>query len=322
MEYRAFGKTGWRVSRIGLGCWQFGGAIMLDGRPDGWTGVRDDESVATIQRAVELGVNFFDTADMYGWGHSEQIIGQALHARRDDVFIATKVGFWHDEQHRRTLNESKDYVRRACDASLRRLQTDHIDLYQCHIWRTERWPEFLDAFETLQKRGKIRFYGVSTNDFDMVERFNERNQLASVQSNYNLLDRHAEKETLPYCNAHGIAFIARGPLATGKLSGRMTKNQTFDVDDIRNKWLTGDDHVKFERDIDMVERLKSISKNFGCSMIELAVRFVLAHPAVSMAIPGAKNRAQLERNIAADGLPQLTAEELEVIQRALRQPSL
>ena len=133
MEQRIFGKTGWRVSRIGLGCWQFGGAIMLDGRPDGWTGISDDESTATIQRAVELGINFFDTADMYGWGHSEEIIGQTLKPHRDRAFLATKVGFWHDDQDRRTFNESKDYILRACDASLRRLQTDHIDLYQCHL---------------------------------------------------------------------------------------------------------------------------------------------------------------------------------------------
>lgn len=317
MEQRTFGKTGWRVGQIGLGCWQFGGAIVLDGRPDGWTGISDDESIATIQRAVELGINFFDTADMYGWGRSEEIVGQALKPHRDRVFIATKVGFWHDEQDRRTLNESKDYILRACDASLRRLQTDRIDLYQSHLWRTERWIEFLDAFETLQKQGKIRFYGVSTNDFDMVQRFDERNHLASVQSNYNLLDRHVEKETLPYCKARGIAFIARGPLATGKLSGTLTKNHTFDADDIRNKWLKGDDRKKFERDIDTVERLKPIAQRNGSSLAELAVRFVLTHPAVSIAIFGTKNRTQLEHNVAAGVLPALTEEEMAEIEKGL-----
>ena len=318
MEQRTFGNTGWLVSRIGLGCWQFGGAIMLDGRPDGCSGIRDDESIATIQRAVELGVNFFDTADMYGWGHSEEIVGQTLKPHRDSVFIATKVGFWHDAQNRRTFNESKSYILGACDASLRRLQTDHIDLYQCHLWRTERWAEFLDAFETLQQQGKIRFYGVSTNDFDMVERFNQRNHLASVQSNYNLLDRHAEKETLPYCKQHGIAFIARRPLAMGVLSGRLTKNQKFDSDDIRNKWLNGDDRKKFERDIDTVECLKPVAQKVGCGMAEMAVRFVLTHPAVSLTIAGARNRNQLERNVAAAELPALTREERKEIERVTR----
>src|SRR5579863_6101907 len=164
MVYRAFGKTGWRVGQVGLGGWQFGGAIMLDGKPDGWSGVNDEESVATIKRAVELGINFFDTADMYGWGHSEEVLGRALKevGNRDRYYIASKVGFWHDDQGKRIFNESKDYILRACDASLHRLQTDRIDLYQCHLWRTERWTEFIDAFETLQKQGKIRFYGVST----------------------------------------------------------------------------------------------------------------------------------------------------------------
>jgi myo-inositol catabolism protein IolS len=317
MKQRIFGKTGWRVSRIGVGCWQFGGAIMLDGRPDGWTGIRDEESIATIQRAVELGINFFDTADMYGWGHSEEIVGQALKPHRDRVFIATKVGFWHDDQGQRTLNESKDYILRACDASLRRLQTDHIDLYQCHLWRTERWPEFLGALETLQQQGKIGFYGVSTNDFDMVERFNERNRLASLQSNYNLLDRHVEKDALPYCKEHGIAFIARGPLAMGKLSGNLTKRHKFAADDIRTKWLEGGDRMKFERDLDTVERLKPVAQALGCSMAELAVRFVLTHPVVSLAIPGTKNRKQLEANAAAAVLPALTNEEMKEIERAL-----
>jgi aryl-alcohol dehydrogenase-like predicted oxidoreductase len=319
MVYRVFGKTGWRVSQVGLGCWQFGGAIVLDGKADGWSGVTDEESVATIKRAVELGINFFDTSDMYGWGHSEEVLGRALKevGNRDRQYIASKVGFWHDDQGRRTLNESKDYILGACDASLRRLQTDRIDLYQCHLWRTERWPEFLDAFETLQEQGKIRSYGVSTNDFDLVQRFDERKHLGSVQANYNLLDRRVEQDILPYCRARGIAFIARGPLAMGKLSGKLTKNHKFDADDIRSKWLEGDARTGFERDIDTVERLKPIAEKYGFIMAELAVKFVLTHVAVSTAIPGAKNRNQLERNVAASILPPLTHDELAAIRQVL-----
>jgi myo-inositol catabolism protein IolS len=321
--YRIFGKTGWRVSQVGVGCWQFGGAITLDGKPDGWTGITNDESIATIQRAVELGINFFDTADMYGWGHSEEVLGQAIKAAgcRDKVYIASKVGFWHDEAGNRTFNESKDYILRACDASLRRLQTDRIDLYQCHLWRTEHWPEFLGAFETLQKQGKIRFFGVSTNDFDMVQRFDERKSLASVQANYNLLDRHAEKEVLPYCRARGIAFIARGPLAMGKLSGKISKTTTFAPDDIRSKWLEGTNRQTFERDMEIVERLKPIAQKNGFILSELAVKFVLTHVAVSTAIPGTRNRAQLEHNVAASILPPLTRDELAAIEQALAQPA-
>jgi myo-inositol catabolism protein IolS len=319
MASRAFGKTGWHVHSVGLGCWEFGGAIMLDGKPDGWTGVDDAESVATIRRAVELGVNFFDTSDMYGWGHSEEIVGKALKdaAPRDRVYIASKVGFWHDEAGRRTLNESKAYILRACDASLRRLQTDYLDVYQCHLWRTERWTEFLDAFETLQKQGKIRSFGVSTNDIDVIEHFDERNSLASVQANYNLLDRHAEKEILPYCRARGIAFIARGPLAMGRLLGKYTKNTKFDADDIRTRWLEGDNRKSFERDIDIVERLKPIAAKGGFTMAQLAITFVLSCDGVSVVIPGAKNRAQLEQNVAASELPPLMSVEMAAVDQAL-----
>jgi myo-inositol catabolism protein IolS len=311
MRQRKFGKSGENVSEIGVGCWQFGGPIMLDGKPDGWTGVNDDESIATIQRAIELGVTFFDTADMYGWGKSEEILGKALkNSARDNVFVATKVGFWHDERGNRTLNESRDYILRACDASLRRLKTDRIDLYQCHLWRTERWTEFLDAFETLKSQGKIRFFGVSTNDFDMIQRFNERGNLAAVQSNYNLLDRHVEQEILPYCQENGIAFIARGPLAMGKLTGKITKNTKFDADDIRNRWLDGMNRQGFEHDLDVVERLKPVAASLGCALSELAIRYVLSNDAVSVAIPGAKNRAQLEKNVAAASFPPLSKDEI------------
>src|ERR1039457_3644921 len=319
MGNRAFGKTGWRVSRVGLGCWQFGGAIMRDGKPEGWSGISDEESTATIKRAVELGINFFDTADMYGGGRSEEVLGRTLKeiGHRDRHYIATKAGFWHDDQEHRTHNESKDYILRACDASLRRLQTDHIDLYQCHLWHTEHWTEFLDAFETLQKQGKIRFYGVSTNRFNMIRHFDERKHLASVQANYNLLDRQAEQDILPYCRERGIAFIARGPLARGKLSGRFTKNQKFEADDIRNQWLEDGNRESFERDVDTVDRLKPIAEKYGFTMAELAVKFVLTHVAVTTTIPGTKNRNQLERNVAASILPPLTRDELTIINQVL-----
>ncbi|HTS16676.1 MAG TPA: aldo/keto reductase [Verrucomicrobiae bacterium] len=322
MIYREFGRTGWQASQVGLGCWQFGGAIMLDGRPDGWPGIDDNESAATIKRAVELGINFFDTSDMYGWGRSETVLGRTLEevGRRDTYYIASKVGYWHDDQYRRTWNESKDYILRACDASLRRLQTDYIDLYQCHLWRTECWTEFLDAFETLQKQGKIRFYGVSTHDFKLIQHFDQRHNLGSVQANYNLLDRHVEQEVLPYCRARGIAFIARGPLAMGKLSGRLTKHHNFDANDIRSKWLENENRQNFERDIDTVERIKPVAQQYGLTMSELAVQFVLTNPSVSIAIPGARNRGQIERNVAASLLPPLTDSELATVRQAAAAP--
>lgn len=318
MQKRFLGKTGWRVTPIGLGCWQFGGAITLDGKPDGWTGVTDDESLATIRRAAELGVNFFDTADMYGWGHSEELVGQALKPFRDRVYIATKVGFWHDDDNRRTYNDSREYIMRACDASLTRLKTDRIDLYQCHLGRTERWPEFLGAFETLQRQGKIRFFGISTNDFEMVQRFDEHRNLATVQSTYNLLDRRAESEILPYCRARGIAFIARTTLARGLLTGKYTKISRFDADDIRSKWLDEPNLPQFERDMAVVERLKPIADRAGFSLAQLAIKFILSHVAVSVVLTGTKNRSQVENNYAAGILPPPTTEEIATIEKALQ----
>jgi len=319
MQHRPFGKTGWRVSLVGLGCWQFGGAITLDGKPDGWTGVTDAESIATVGRAVDLGINFFDTADMYGWGHSEEVLGKTLKdiGCRDRVYIATKVGFWHDAENRRTINESRDYILKACDASLRRLQTDRIDLYQCHLWRTMRRDEFLDAFEMLQRQGKIRFFGISTNDLDMVESFDAHRNLAVVQANYNLLDRRAEHQLIPYCRARGIAFLARGPMARGLLSGKYDKQTRFDPNDIRSKWLEAANHAEFERNVEIVQRLKPIAQRHGFHLSQLAIKFVLHHVGVTVALVGAKNPAQLEENATATFLAPITREEQAEIEAAL-----
>jgi myo-inositol catabolism protein IolS len=314
MKSRPLGRTGWSIQEIGLGCWEFGGAIQLDGRPDGHVGVTDAESLATLRRAIELGVNFFDTADMYGWGHSEELVGKALKPYRDSVFIATKVGFWHGTAGNRTHNESREYILRACDASLKRLQTDRIDLYQCHLWKTERWTEFLEAFETLQKDGKIRFFGVSTNEFDLIRRFNQSGHLAAVQVNYNLLDRNAEREILPYCRQQRIAFIARGPLAMGRLSGKYSKDTRFDANDIRSKWLEGDSRKSFDEQMDTAERLKPVAAKAGLSMVQLALGFVLSQSDVSVLISGAKNRSQLEDNVRAE---KLTGQTLALIDKTL-----
>lgn len=304
---------------MGLGCWQFGGAITLDGKPDGWTGVTDADSIATVKRAVDFGINFFDTADMYGWGHSEEIIGKALQdiAYRERVYIATKVGFWHDEGNRRTINETRDYILRACEASLRRLQTSYIDLYQCHLWRTTRWEEFLNAFELLQRQGKIRFYGVSTTDMDMVEHFDARRNLAAVQANYNLLDRRAEREILPYCRARGIAFLARGTLARGLLSGKYDKQSRFDANDIRSNWIEPGNGVEFDRSIEIVQRLKPIAQRYGFRLSQFAIKFVLQHVGVSTALVGSKNPAQMEDNATATYLAPITREEQAEIEAAL-----
>lgn len=315
---RTFGKTGWQIQDVGLGCWQFGGTNTLDGRADGWSGVTDEESIATIERAVELGVNFFDTSDQYGWGHSEELLGRALKPFRDQVFIASKVGFGRDADGRRTFHENRGYILEACDRSLQRLRTDHIDLYQCHLWRTERWEEFLSAFESLRDAGKIRLFGVSTNDFDMVQRFDQEQSLGAVQTNYNALQRGAETEVIPYCHERGIAVIARGPLAMGRLGGHYTPGHVFDEHDIRQRWInTNESRQQFAADLERVERLRPIAENKGVTLAQLAIQFVLANAGVSVVIAGAKNRMQLEQNTTANRLPALTTEELTAIRDAV-----
>lgn len=323
MLVRPFGKTGWRLAPVGLGCWQFGGAVTLDGKPDGWPGANDAESISTVQRALDLGVNFFDTADQYGWGRSEEVLGRALKERgeRDRLHIATKVGYWHDAEGHRTFNESRDYILRACEASLRRLQTTYIDLYQCHLGKTERWQEFLDAFETLQREGKIRFFGISSNDFAAIQRFNERRNLTAVQVNYSLLDRHAEAEILPYCRERGIAVIARGVLARGILSGKYNSQSIFPPDDIRFNWTNGENRAQYERHIAIVQRLEPLARKNGFLSSQLAIKFVLNHVGVSLAIVGAKNRHQLEDNVTATILPPLTRDELNSIEEAFASPA-
>ncbi|NQU11564.1 aldo/keto reductase, partial [bacterium] len=292
---RLFGRTGWRVAEIGLGGWQFGGAITLDGKPEGWSGITDADAVAAIRRALDLGVNFFDTADMYGWGHSEDLLGATLQdaaaavGGRDRLYLASKVGYWHDDQDRRTVNESVPYILRACEDSLRRLRTEHLDLYQCHVSETTRWPEFLDAFERLQRAGKIRAYGVSTLSVDLVRQFDEAGKLGAVQTSYNLLERDAERTILPYCRARGIALVVRGLLAMGKLSGKYTPDFRFAADDIRSRWVeTEADRAAFAADLAVVEQLRGVAEKYGFTLPQLALKYMLSNVAVSVVIPGAR----------------------------------
>ena len=287
MEYRTLARTGLRVATIGMGCWAIGG--------DAWGPVEDRDSEDAIRRAVELGVNFFDTADVYGRGHSEELVGRALKERRDDVVIATKVGLW--DSHRDVVpniySDPQLLIERA-DESLRRLQTDRIDVYQCHLWWDENTETFLEAFEALKAQGKIRFYGVSTNDVDHLRHFNQHGTCDVVQFDYSILNRTPEEELLPYAQEENIGTIVRGPLRMGLLTGKFTPDSTFPEGDVRNAWP---DEPWWRESLEKVERLRSLAN--GTSLGEIALRFVLNHPAVHVAIPGAKNPAQIEANVRA-----------------------
>jgi myo-inositol catabolism protein IolS len=305
VQYRTLGKTGWQVSVIGLGTWNIGGQ---------WGEVDDRTALATVWRAYECGVNFFDTADAYGEppGRSEELLGKALQGIRHEVFIATKVGNWARRHGHPLPYTSPLHIVACCHASLYRLRTDYIDLYQCHIGNPTdaEIDVFLEAFERLKEQGKIRAYGISTNSIDALIRFNKQGTCATCQLDYSILNRAPERDLLPYCQEKGIGVIVRGSLAMGILSGKFTPDTVF-TDEVRRSWNEGERRERFLRRLEIVERLRFLERD-GRTMAQAALQFVLAHPAVSCAIPGAKSPQQAEANATAgDGA--LTEEELKAI---------
>ncbi len=310
MQYRKLGKTGWKVSVIGLGTWNIGGQ---------WGEVDDRTALTTIWRAYECGVNFFDTADAYGEppGRSEELLGKALQGIRREVFIATKVGNWARRHGHPLPYTSPLHIIVCCHASLYRLRTDYIDLYQCHIGdpTDAEIDVFLEAFERLKEQGKIRAYGISTNSADALMRFNKHGTCATCQLDYSILNRAPERDLLPYCQENDIGVIVRGPLAMGILSGKFTPDTVF-TDDVRRSWNEGERRERFLRRLEIVERLRFLERD-GRTMAQGALQFVLSHPAVSCAIPGAKSPQQAEANAkAGDGT--LTEEELKAVDEIVR----
>ncbi len=310
MQYRTLGKTGWKVSVIGLGTWNIGGQ---------WGEVDDRTALATIWKAYECGVNFFDTADAYGEppGRSEELLGKALQGIRHEVFIATKVGNWARRHGHPLPYTSPLHIIACCHASLYRLRTDYIDLYQCHIGNpTDAEIEvFLEAFDRLKEQGKIRAYGISTNSLDALQRFNKHGTCATCQLDYSILNRAPEKDLLPYCQEQNIGVIVRGPLAMGILSGKFTPDTVF-TDEVRRSWNEGERRQRFLRRLEVVERLRFLERN-GRTMAQAALQFVISHPAVSCTIPGAKSPQQAEMNaMAGDGI--LTPEELAAINEVVQ----
>ena len=232
MNYRMLGKTGFKVSEISMGCWGIGGQ---------WGPVEEKEAISTIHAAYDSGVNLFDTADAYGLGQSEFYTGKALRGIREDVFIATKVGNWArrfgDAPGLKTIHS----IINCCHASLYRLGTDYIDLYQCHVSLPEIPELFVEAFEVLKKQGKIRHYAISTNDIVSLKALDSNGECSACQINYSLLNRTAEKDILPFCLEKQIGVLIRGPLAQGMLSDKFSENTHFD-DCVRQKWNPGSSH--------------------------------------------------------------------------------
>jgi myo-inositol catabolism protein IolS len=310
MTYRVLGATGLEVSEIGIGAFPISGMQKRkDGSLFGWSGVEDAESIALIHRAEELGVNLIDSAESYGDGHSEAVTGKALKGRRDRWIVATKVtpnrGLDPD-----TPDESaaRKRIREACEASLRRLQMETIDLYQLHaIPHDWAMPAMMDELAKLHDEGKVRFYGISTNNRSAIEKLRTHGPVDVLQIGYNLLERSAD-ELLHWANEQDIGTLIRVPLAKGMLTGKYfgPDAETLPEGDVR--------YERFQR-TETKEGLKRLPElaflqTAKRSMVQAALRFVLDHPGVTCAIAGAKNRDQIQHNVATSELPPLTDAEL------------
>ncbi|HSM58887.1 MAG TPA: aldo/keto reductase [Candidatus Sulfomarinibacteraceae bacterium] len=306
LEKRVLGKSGISIREVGMGLWAAG--------DDSW-GPTDEQAVLdAIDAALDAGVNFFDTADVYGAGHSEELLGRAMQGRRDQFVVATKIGWQNfDEERDQTQYTTVDKLIAGVESNLRRLNTDYVDLLQSHIsYREPTMEIFLEGFQRLQEQGKIRAYGVSTSDFDYFKTFNQDGGCASLQIDYSILNRTPEAKIFPYCQEHDIGILIRGPLAMGILTGKFDKDTTFGPDDWRRRWIENEDeHAIFQGDLAKVEQLEPLAE--GRSLAQLALQFALAHPAVTSIIPGAKNVDQLTENIQAGVLPPLTAAEMAQI---------
>jgi aryl-alcohol dehydrogenase-like predicted oxidoreductase len=240
MHYRKLGKTGLTVSEIGFGAWAIGGPSGASGTPLGWGKTSDDESLAAIRRARELGVTFFDTADSYGFGRSESLLGIVLSRKREDVVIATKVGVARDADGRLRKDFSREHIQYAVDGSLKRLRTDYIDLYQLHnpTIADLRRDDIHEAMDRLQEVGKIRFWGVSVSTPEEGIEVIRNGWGYALQVLYNAINQAPAKELFPLAKEKGYGIIARVPLASGLLSGKYRPDTTFATDDVRQNFLT------------------------------------------------------------------------------------
>ena len=319
MKTKQLGNSDLFITPIGFGAWAIGGS----GWEFGWGEQDDTQSVTAIHRALELGVNWIDTAAVYGMGHSEEVVARALRTWPGPrPYVFTKCGLRWDEQGYVHRDLSADSIRSECEESLRRLDVDVIDLYQVH-WPIDHLEEGWSAMAQLQKEGKVRWIGVSNFDVEELRRAQKIAPITSLQPPYSLVRREVEQEILPYCRSNGIGAIVYSPMASGLLTGAMTRERAASLPE--SDWRSRDVEFKdprLSRNLALVERLREVGERVQRPPGQVAIAWVLRNPAVTGAIVGARNATQVEGNVDAATLRLTNKEIAEIEGKNIYEPEL